>query len=38
MGALSVKFSEGELKEFRKAFEKIELVEVRTPESALVDH
>lgn len=37
MGALSVKFSENELKEFRQAFEKIELVGVRTPESALVD-
>lgn len=37
MGTLSVKFSEDELKEFRQAFEKIELVGVRTPDSALVD-
>src|SRR5690606_9508224 len=37
MGALSVKFSEDELKEFRQAFEKIELVGVRTPESVLTD-
>lgn len=37
MGALSVKFSDDELKEFRQAFEKIELVGVRTQESALDD-
>ncbi len=37
MGALTIAFSEGELREFREAFEKIPLIGVRTPESALVD-
>ena len=37
MGALSVKFTSEELKEFRTAFEKIPLVGVREPETALTD-
>lgn len=37
LGALKVKFTAEELQEFRKAFEAIELVGVRTFESALVD-
>jgi aryl-alcohol dehydrogenase-like predicted oxidoreductase len=37
VGALNVTFSDAELKEFRKALEKIELVGVRGPETALVD-
>jgi aryl-alcohol dehydrogenase-like predicted oxidoreductase len=37
MGALDVKFSQEELKEFRGAFSKIELVGVRPPEAALID-
>lgn len=37
MGALSIEFTEAELGEFREAFEKIPLIGVRTPESALVD-
>lgn len=37
MGALTVKFTPEELLEFRTQFEKIPLVGVRTPETALVD-
>lgn len=37
MGALMVKFTPEELLEFRTQFEKIPLVGVRTPETALVD-
>jgi aryl-alcohol dehydrogenase-like predicted oxidoreductase len=37
MGALDIQFSEEELREFRNAFSKIELVGVRSPESALTD-
>ena len=36
-GALNVTFSDTELKEFRNALEKIQLVGVRGPETALVD-
>ena len=36
-GALNVKFTSEELKEFRDAFSKIELVGVRSPESAMED-
>lgn len=37
IGALDVKFSQEELKEFRNAFSRIELVGVRSSESALTD-
>lgn len=37
LGAIDVKFSEDELTEFRDAFSAIELIGVRTPESALTD-
>lgn len=37
MGALSISFTEGELKEFRENLEKIRLVGVRDPQSALTD-
>ena len=37
MGALDIKFTQSELKEFRVSLEKIPLVGVRGPETALVD-
>ena len=37
MGALDIKFTDTELKEFREALEKLPLVGVRGPEPALVD-
>lgn len=37
MGALDVTFSDEELREFRQAFEKIEMIGVRSRESALTD-
>lgn len=37
MGALSISFTNGELKDFRSALEKIKLVGVRRPETALID-
>lgn len=37
MGAISIRFTDGELKEFREALEKIPLVGVRGPETALID-
>ncbi|MBT8308669.1 MAG: aldo/keto reductase [Maribacter sp.] len=37
MGALDIKFTVSELKEFREALEKLPLVGVRGPETALVD-
>ena len=36
-GAVNVSFNADELKEFREAFEKIELVGVRTPDTVLTD-
>ena len=36
-GALSISFTDAELKEFREALEKIPLVGVRDPETALID-
>src|SRR5690606_29493916 len=37
MGAMDISFSSGELREFRESLEKISLVGVRRPESALID-
>lgn len=37
MGAMDISFTNGELKEFRASLEKISLVGVRQPESALID-
>jgi aryl-alcohol dehydrogenase-like predicted oxidoreductase len=37
MGALSITFTEGELKEFREALEEISLIGIRDPQSALTD-
>lgn len=37
MGALSITFTEGELKEFREALEEISLTGIRDPQSALTD-
>jgi aryl-alcohol dehydrogenase-like predicted oxidoreductase len=37
LGALNVKFTTSELKEFRDSFEKIKLIGVRDPESVLKD-
>lgn len=37
MGAMDISFTSGELKEFRESLEKISLVGVRRPESALID-
>jgi aryl-alcohol dehydrogenase-like predicted oxidoreductase len=37
MGALSITFTEGELKDFRESLEKISLIGVRDPQSALTD-
>lgn len=36
-GALDVRFTASELEEFRTAFEKIDLINVRSPESAMED-
>lgn len=36
-GALSIAFTDAELKEFRKALDKIPLIGVRSPETALID-
>lgn len=37
MGAMDISFTSDELKEFRNAFEKIDLIGVRLPESVLKD-
>lgn len=37
LGAIDIRFTPGELQEFRDAFSKMELVGIRPPESALVD-